>query len=154
MRRVERLPPPAAGAVGRFQHACGGPGAQLRVVERLAWHPDDDSLPNLNVGSVHLWFEGGRCVHVDTASDWALRWSVSEPGDSRWMGQSRYEYHGRWVIRDASAEAPFAEVVGARLTSAVPVFNEMNEVIGATLNFGERELSLRTWEGEIDTSPR
>ena len=129
-------------------------GRQLRVVERLAWHPDDDSLPNLNVGSVHLWFEGGRCVHVDTASDWTLRWSVSEPGDSRWMGQYRYEHHGRWVIRDASAEAPFAEVVGARLTSAVPVFNEMNEVIGATLNFGERELWLRTWEGEIDTSPR
>ena len=101
-----------------------------------------------------MWFEDGRGVHLDGASDWTLRWSVSEPGDDVWMGQYVYDSHGRWVARKSTDEEPFVGLAGSRLTSATPVFNEVNEVVGVTLGFEGRELTLSLREGEINTSPR
>jgi hypothetical protein len=69
--------------------------AFLRAVERFAWQSDDGSPSKPEVGSVHMWFEGGHGVHLDGASDWILEWSVSEPGDDRWMRQYVYDCHGR-----------------------------------------------------------
>ena len=56
-------------------------------------------------------------------------------------------------MRDAASEEPFHGVVGATLTAAVPLFNEMDEIVGVTLTFGEQSVSIRTWAGDIDTSP-
>jgi hypothetical protein len=120
-------------------------GCRLRGVERFAWHAEDGSPANPDVGSVHLWFEGGRGVHLDAGGDWSLRWSVSEPGDAAWLGQYAYNWHGRWVIRDAAGDEPFRDVVGSMLTSATPLFNEMDDVVGVALSFGERSMSLSTW---------
>ena len=83
-----------------------------------------------------------------------LRWSVTGPGNNDWLRQYDYGSDGRWVIRDASAETPFAEAVGRRLISALPSFNEVNEVTGTQLMFDDLELPLTLWEGEINTSPR
>jgi hypothetical protein len=125
---------------------------RLRVVERFAWQPDDGSASPPEVGSVHMWFEGGRGVHLDGASDWTLRWSVSEPGEDAWMDQYTYDFHGRWVLRESTDEEPFKGLAGSLLTSATPVFNQVDEVVGVTLVFEDRGVSLRLWEGEINTS--
>ncbi|NYI47027.1 hypothetical protein BJ993_004107 [Nocardioides aromaticivorans] len=127
---------------------------RLRVVERLAWYADDGSPVNPDVGSVHMWFEGGRGAHFDGASDWTLEWSVSQSGDDRWMDPYRVDFHGRWVMRDSTHEVPFVGLAGSLLTSATPVFNEVNEVVGVTLTFEERAVRFCLWKGEIDTSPR
>jgi hypothetical protein len=62
--------------------------------------------------------------------------------------------HGRWVMREATSEEPFMGLAGSLLTSATPLFNEMNEVVGVTLGFEDRDVTLSLWEGEMDTSPR
>ncbi len=129
-------------------------GQRLRRVERFAWQSDDGSPMTPNVGSVHLWFEGGRCVHLDGASDWSLKWAISQSGDDRWMTQYLYEFHGKWVLRESTTEEPFAPLIGSALTSATPVFNEMNEVVGVSLQFEDQVLILVTRAGEIDTSAR
>jgi hypothetical protein len=58
------------------------------------------------------------------------------------------------VLRASTNEEPFIRLVGLPLTSATPVFNEVNEVVGMTLAFEDRTVTLSLWEGEIDTSPR
>ena len=73
-------------------------GRRLRVVERMAWYPEDSSPPNFAVGSVHMWFDGGRGVHLDSKSDWTLGWSISAPGDDGWISRYLYDFHGRWVF--------------------------------------------------------
>lgn len=129
-------------------------GRRLGAVERFAWHADGGAPADLCVGSVHLWFAGGRGLHLDTASDWTLRWSISEPGDDGWLDAYRYRERGRWLVRDASREAPFVDLVGLPLSSAAPKDNEVGEVSGVTLTFGKRVVTLSQWRGEIDTSPR
>jgi hypothetical protein len=125
----------------------------LRVVERFAWQPDDGSPSTPEVGSVHMWFDGGRGVHLEGTSDWTLRWSVSEPGDDGWMSQYMYDSRGRWVLRDSTGEEPFIGLAGSSLTSATPVFNEVDEVVGVALGFENWEVTLTLREGEISTSP-
>lgn len=44
-----------------------------------------------------------------------------------------------WVLRESTDEEPFVGLVGSPLTSAVPVFNEVNEVVGVTLAFEAQE---------------
>lgn len=108
-------------------------GRRLRAVERFAWQSDRGSPTNPEVGSVHMWFEGGRGVHLDGASDWTLRGSVTEPGDDGWIGQYLYDHGGRWVVREATEEQAF---------------------VGLTLHFEGREVSPRLHEVEINTSSR
>jgi hypothetical protein len=79
---------------------------------------------------------------------------VSEPGDAAWLDQYAYNWHRRWVIRDAAGEEPFRDVVGSTLTSATPLSNEMDEVVVVALSFGEQSVSLSTWAGEINTGPQ
>lgn len=129
-------------------------GQKLQSVERLAWDSEGDPPPDLQVGSVHLGFGGGRVAHFDTSADWELKWSVTGPGDEAWLGQYLYNEHGRWVIRDASTEEPFSAFVGKALTSVTPDLDEMGTVVGATLHFGMKTIRLQAWNGEIDTSPR
>ena len=129
-------------------------GRRLLTVERFGWESDDGSPVIPEVGSVHMWFEGGRGVHLDGRGDWTLKWSVSEPGDDRWVSQYLYDFHGRWVMREATDEEPFVGLVGSRLTSATPVFNQVDEVVGVTLVHEHRTVTLSLWEGEIDTSVR
>lgn len=69
------------------------------------------------------------------------------------MRQYDYEAHGHWVRRDSTGEEPSIGLVGSLLTSVMPLLDEMAELVGVTLCFGERELTLRLWEGEINTSP-
>lgn len=129
-------------------------GSRLRAVERFAWHSADGSTPNLHSGSVHLWFDDGRCAHLDVASDWTLRWSVTGAGDTSWLKPFDYECYGRWIIRDASAEEPFKDARGKRLTSAHALLDEVGEVTGTRLVFEGSECRLTSWEGEIDTTPQ
>lgn len=129
-------------------------GRRLRAVERFAWRSDDGSPSTPEVGSVHMWFEGGRGVHVDGGSDWTLRCSVTEPGDDGWIGTYLYDNGGRWVIRAATDEQPFADLAGSRLTSVAARLNEVGEVVGLDLNFEGRNVSLSLHEGEITTSSR
>jgi len=106
----------------------------------------------LRVGAHVVWRWALRTF--DTASDWTLRWSITKPGDNDWLRRYDYECDGRWLIRDASSEPPFADAIGRDLTSAVPLFNEGDEVAGTTLLFNGLELSLQMGgQGEIDTSP-
>ncbi len=58
------------------------------------------------------------------------------------------------MARDASTELPFVGAIEHTLTSAAPIFDEVDEVIGMRLTFGTYEFPLSTWEGEVDTSPR
>ena len=124
-------------------------GLQVRTVERFAWQDRDGEIESPDAGSVHLWFEDGRGLHLDTASDWTLRWSISEAGSDLWMRQYRYECAGRWVRRDASLEDPFAPIVGLPLSAALSVANERNETVGVTLVAGTKHVKLRVWEGEL-----
>jgi hypothetical protein len=127
---------------------------RLRVVKRFAWQPEDGPPSSPEVGSVHMWFEGGRAVHLDGAADWTLRWCITEPGDDEWMSRYTYDFHGRWVLRESTDEEPFLGLVGSLLTSATPEFDEVNDVVGVTLVFENREVALHLREGEINTSPR
>lgn len=132
-------------------------GRRLRAVERFAWHSDDGLSADLNIGSVHLSFEGGLGAHLDASADWTLRWSVSAAGDKGWLDQYRYDFHGRWLMRDSSQEEPFVGLVGSLVSSATPTWNEVDEVdevVGVNLTFGDRALVLKVWGGEIDTTPR
>jgi hypothetical protein len=99
-----------------------------------------------------MWFEGGLGVHFDAASDWTLRWWVSEAGDDKWMSQYNYDFDGHWVMRRATGEAPFVRFAGSRLTSATPVFNQVDQVVGVALSFEVGDVTLSLREGEIDTS--
>lgn len=127
-------------------------GRRLRAVKRFAWHPDDGSSADLDIGSVHLLFAGGLGAHLDAAADWTLRWSVSWPGDEGRLDQYRYDFHGRWLMRDSSHEEPFVGLLGSLASAASPTWNEVNEVVGVNLTFGDRALVLDVWGGEIDTS--
>lgn len=62
-----------------------------------------------------------------------------------------YDSHGRWVIRESTDEEPFVGLAGSILTSATPMFNEVNEVVGVTFGFEDRAVSLSLAEGEIAT---
>lgn len=127
-------------------------GRRLRAVERFAWQSDDGSPSTPEVGSVHLWFEGGRGVHVDGGSDWTLRCSLTEPGDDGWIGQHLQNNGGRWIMQAATDEQPFADVAGSRPTSATPRLNEFDEVVGLDLDFEGRKVSLTLHEGDISTA--
>ena len=126
-------------------------GGRLSTVERFAWHPADGASPRTRVGSVHLWFDSGLGLHVDGASDWTLRCAVSRPGDDTWMAQYRYQDHGRWLARDATAEAPFRGLAGTVLTAVTTRRNPAGEAIALVLGFGSRDVTLELWEGEIRT---
>lgn len=106
------------------------------------------------VGPAHLWFDNGASAHLDIASDWTLHCEVFESGDDAWLAGYAYEWNGRWVLRDASAEDPFRSVVGRVLTSAEPIRNELGELIGVVLVFGSVTLRLSMWAGSLDTTPR
>ncbi len=103
-------------------------GRRLRAVERFAWQSDDGSPIAQEVGSVHMWFEDGRGLHLDGASDWTLLWSVTEPGDDGWIGQYLYDHDGRWVMRAATDEPPFVGLAGSRLVSATAMSTRLKKL--------------------------
>lgn len=126
-------------------------GRGLVKVERLGWC-ESGALAERAVGPVHLVFDGGRGLFVSGRSDWSLEVVETAPGDSAWLTAYDYDWHGsRWVLRDASGEAPFAAVIAERLAALEPVRDEVGEVVGLDLGFGGRTVTLRMSEGEVTT---
>lgn len=124
-------------------------GRTLVRVERLGWPGHDPG-----VGPVHLVFDDGRGLLLEARSDWSLEQVATGPADRTWLDTSDYEWEGaRWSLRDASAEPPFAAVIGLALVSLAPVHNEVGEVTGLHLDLGGHRLSIATWEGEVTTPP-
>ena len=124
-------------------------GSKLVKVVRLAWHqagePDD-----LSVGPVHLVFADGRGLFLAGRSDWALKIVETHPDDESWLSPYEYDYNGgRWLSRDASHELPFATVIATPLGGLALIRNELNELVGLTLEFENQTLTLRTWRGEV-----
>ncbi|MEZ0579121.1 hypothetical protein [Nocardioides sp. MH1] len=126
-------------------------GRSLVAVERLSWDSVGD-LGRRDRGPARLVFDTGHALVLSGTTAWTLDLQVIEPGDDSWLGGYDYELDGgRWVLRDAALEPPFADVLGTKLTAWQPVFDEMNEVIGIRLVFGETEVPLILDGGEVTT---
>jgi hypothetical protein len=124
-------------------------GHQLVKVTRLAWL-DRTEPSDLSVGPAHLVFDDGRGLVFSSRSDWSLDLVQTQPNDEGWLVPYDYDYDGsRWVLRDASSEQPFATVIGRALVDWELILNEMDEAVGATIDFEGSSLVLEVWEGEI-----
>ncbi|SNY49621.1 GNAT family N-acetyltransferase [Paractinoplanes atraurantiacus] len=125
-------------------------GHRLVKAIRLAWQqPGEPS--DLRTGPAHLAFDDGRGILFDCRSDWSLEWILTSSGDDWRSGYQYPDPDGRWIPRDASAEPPFAAVAGRSLSGGAPILNQVGEVTGLRLDFGGREVTLRTWQGELTT---
>ena len=105
-------------------------GRKLVKVVRLAWYQDGDPS-DLSQGPVHLLFQDGQGLLLDSRSDWTLEFAETGPGETGWLSTYDYDFNGgRWVARDASNEQPFAALIGLHLQGYVPTFTAVDEVIG------------------------
>ena len=126
-------------------------GRALVAVERLSW-TDADGWADPRVGPIHIHFDGGRGAFLSGETDFTLGVLATRAGDESWLVPYYYEVEGgRWVIRDATDEPPFAGFRGARLESSASVRNEMGEQVGMTLEFDLGTISLHVAEGEVAT---
>lgn len=127
-------------------------GRRLRAVERAAW-TDLDGHFDPRVGPAHLHFEGGAGVFLSGATDWCLDVDLTRAGDESWLVPFNYDDPaGRWVLRDASAEGPFAGLVGHRLESCAAIRNEVGELVGLTFTFDDQSIELTVHAGELRTN--
>jgi len=104
------------------------------------------------LGPVRMVFDNGCGLALTGSTAWTLDMRVTSPGDDSWLNTYDYDLgDGRWVLRDAGAEDPFAEAMGATLTDWHAVHNEVQEVGGLRLSFDGCEMSLMVREGEVTT---
>jgi hypothetical protein len=126
-------------------------GRRLRAVERLSWTGAEGSS-DPSVGPAHLHFDGGVGLFLSGATDWCLDVDLTRAGDESWLVQYSYvDPAGRWTLRDASSEEPFAGLVGLRLESCRGVRNEVGELVGLELTFDDQAIHLGMHEGELRT---
>jgi hypothetical protein len=126
-------------------------GRRLVKVVRLAWHPLGRPA-RLNAGPALLVFDDGRAVLLDGDCDWTLEVTHTAFDDTRWFERYDYDWDGsRWLSRDASAEPPFASVMARRLSAVEPLYDDVDQLMGVKLDFEHQVLTLRTWQGEIET---
>ncbi|KAA1424107.1 hypothetical protein [Nocardioides antri] len=124
---------------------------RLVAVERLSWQTASDSLRR-EVGPVRLVFDTGHALVLSGGTDWTLDYHVTGPGDDSWLDTYKYDLDGQhWALRDAAAEEPFADVMGAALTDWQSTFNEVSEVVGLRLWFDGHEVALTLRNGEVAT---
>jgi hypothetical protein len=126
-------------------------GRSLAAAERLSWLTQDEEGQR-DRGPVRLVFDTGHALVVSGTTSWTIDTRITESGDDSWLDIVNYDIEGgRWVLRDASSERPFADAVGTRLTAWQPVFNEVQEVVGVCLAFGDVEVPLVLSGGEVAT---
>jgi len=124
---------------------------RLVAVERLSWEPVGIS-GRREVGPVRLVFDNGYSLVLSGSTAWTLNMRVTSPGDDSWLNTYGYDLgDGRWVMRDAGAEGPFAHAMGVTLTDWQAVHNEVQEIVGLRLSFDGREVPLVVREGEVTT---
>ena len=122
----------------------------LVAVERLAWSKPDGTA-DVRVGPVHMHFEGGRGAFFSGSSDWTFD-VVGTRGDESWLAPFQCDIDGgRWTMRDAADEPPFAGFRGSRLESWTSLRNEMGEQVGVDLAFDLGNISLKVQKGEVTT---
>lgn len=126
-------------------------GQRLVAVERMSWRQPGER-EDREVGPARMVFESGMGLVLDGKTDFTLAWRVCLPGDDSWLYPHDYEVDGgRWRLRDASDEEPFAAALGSPLTGWEPVYNEVDEVVGLTLIFEWLALPLSLFGGEVTT---
>jgi hypothetical protein len=102
-------------------------------------------------GPLELAFEGGRVLHLTTATDGeSVRvidglWTdpLSDPDeevDEAWVRE-----HGRWLRLDVSARPGWAEAVGERLAGIRWLANGHGSVAGAEMRFGPAAMTFVSW---------
>ncbi len=124
---------------------------RLVAVERLSWEPVGNS-GRREVGPVRMVFDNGYGLALSGSTTWTLDMWVTSPGDDSWLNTYDDDLgDGRWVLRDAGAEDPFADAMGATLTDWQAVHNEALEIVGLRLSFDGREMPLIVREGEVTT---
>ena len=101
---------------------------------------------------MRLLFDNGYGLALEGSTAWTLSLRVTLPGDDSWLNAYDYDLgDGRWVLRDAGREDPFADAMGAALTDWQAVHNEVHEVVGLRLWFDGHEMPLLVREGEVTT---
>lgn len=126
-------------------------GCRLVAVERMSWQQPGEQHDR-TIGPVRMVFDTGLGLVLDGKSDLTLRVRITSRGDDSWRSAYNYDYEGgRWHLRDAAREDPFTAAMNNRLTDWDPVYNEMHEVVGLRMRFGETNLSFNLIEGEIST---
>jgi hypothetical protein len=102
-------------------------------------------------GPLELAFEGGRTLHLTTATDgesiWIRsgRWTdpFADPDGEPDPAWSREQ--GRYVRVDVSEEPGYAEAVGARLDGLRWLANEHGAIAGVEMRFGAAALAFVSW---------
>jgi hypothetical protein len=123
----------------------------LVAVERLAW-VSAGGLSDPRIGPVHLHFESGRGAFFSGGTDWTLEVVMTSAADESWLSSYPYDGDGgRWTLRDAALEPPFALVLGARLSSWTSLRNKMGEQVGMMLDFDKGSVTLKVHAGEVTT---
>ncbi|MFC5267670.1 hypothetical protein ACFPJ1_36615 [Kribbella qitaiheensis] len=126
-------------------------GKRLIAVERLAWSKADGTA-DIRVGPVHMHFDGGRGAFFSGNSDWTFDVVGTRAGDESWLAPFQDDIDGgRWTMRDAADEPPFAGFRGSRLESWTSLRNEIGEQVGVDLAFDLGNISLKVHKGEVTT---
>jgi hypothetical protein len=101
-------------------------------------------------GPVQLTWFSGVVTTFDAKGDWTLGIS-SEPWVDPSLGvpasaRSAFESEvGSWIADWDAVSA----VVGLEASSAMPVLDEVGQLVGLEVDFGSRKLLLRVFDGEI-----
>lgn len=126
-------------------------GRRLRAVERLVWTQVDGSS-DPRVGPAHLHFDGGVGLFLSGATDWCLDVDLTRAGDESWLVPfDHVDPAGRWTLRDANREQPFAAALDKLLVGFEAIRNEVGELVGLSLLFEGDTVELRVHRGELRT---
>ncbi|MFL5383170.1 MAG: hypothetical protein ACJ8GN_11685 [Longimicrobiaceae bacterium] len=124
-------------------------GARLEGIAR-AFHEQGGEVDE-STGALELVFEGGRVLHLTTATNGeSVRvaggpWvdPIADPEaeiDAAWARE-----HGRRVRVDVSARPGYAGAVGARLSLTRWLGNEHQSVAGVEMHFYDAVLTFVSW---------
>jgi len=124
-------------------------GLRLEAIAR-AFHEHRGEIDESR-GPLELTFEGGRVIHLTTASNGesvAVRegaWydpvaDPDAPPDEAWIRE-----HGRWIRVDVSGRPGYAEGLGAPLLVGHWLVNRNGSVAGVELSFGLVTVTFASW---------
>jgi hypothetical protein len=124
-------------------------GSRLEAIAR-AHYQRQDRVDDTR-GALELAFEGGRMLHLTTATNgesvrvregpWVDPVAAPDEGtDAAWVAQ-----HGHWIRVDAKEREGYARLVGERLGSVRWLANEHGSVAGVEMRFGAAALTFVSW---------
>lgn len=125
-------------------------GRTCSSVRNVRYHFRD--TPVEDVGAVEIGWADGGFTTLDVNSDWTLRlderpWADPLANVAPLEREAVVFEIGSWELAPASAD--LCQIVGRTLTRWRPCFDEMGDMTGMDLTFGDLTLGARMWAGEM-----